>query len=98
MKYTSALVFLYAACCASQAFAITGNLLHTFNDPTVTVNDFFGYSVAVEGNHVLIGALADDTNGNNVGQAHLFDIIVPEPATGCLLLGMSLIAGACRRR
>ena len=60
--------------------AATGNLLHTFNDPTVTTEDNFGHSVAIDGNNVLIGALYDDTNGANVGQAHLFDA-----ATGNLL-------------
>jgi hypothetical protein len=54
--------------------ATTGNLLRTFDDPTVTSNDFFGNSVAIDGNNVLIGANGHDTNGtNSVGQAHLFD-------------------------
>jgi hypothetical protein len=46
----------------------------TFNDPTVTGSDRFGASVALDGNNVLIGAQRDDTNGTNVGQAHLFSI------------------------
>ncbi|MEO1498777.1 MAG: hypothetical protein AAFV43_16650 [Planctomycetota bacterium] len=53
--------------------AATGNLLRTFDDPTVTSNDQFGWSVAIDGNHVLVGAFGDDTTGVNVGQAHLFD-------------------------
>ena len=53
--------------------ATTGNLLQTFNDPTVTTQDVFGSSVAIDGNNVLIGAYLDDTNGTNAGQAHLFD-------------------------
>ncbi|MEO0625075.1 MAG: hypothetical protein AAF183_23225 [Pseudomonadota bacterium] len=60
--------------------ATTGALLRTFNDPTVTGNDLFGTSVALDGNTVLIGAEGDDTNGTNVGQAHLFDA-----TTGALL-------------
>ena len=55
--------------------AISGNLLHTFDDPTITTNDQFGGSVAIAGKHVLIGASLDDTNGLNVGQAHLFDAV-----------------------
>ena len=55
--------------------ATTGNLLHTFDDPTVTSQDFFGWSVAVEGNKVLVGAIGDDTNGDFAGQAHVFDAI-----------------------
>ncbi len=61
-----------------QAFlfdAQTGILRHTFNDPTVTVGDRFGVSVALDGNDVLIGAYRDDTNGTDVGQAYLFDAV-----------------------
>jgi len=53
--------------------AVTGNVLRTFDDPTLTFDDYFGRSVAIDGNHVLIGAWGDDTNGRDVGQAHLFD-------------------------
>jgi len=53
----------------------TGELLRTFDDPTPTDRDGFGSSVALDGNHVLIGALGDDTNGGQVGQAHLFDAV-----------------------
>jgi len=60
--------------------ATTGALLRTFDDPTVTAGDLFGGSVALEGNNVLVGARGDDTNGVNVGQAHLFDA-----TTGALL-------------
>ena len=78
--------------------ATTGNLLHTFSDPTVTSGDLFGSSVSVDGNHVLIGARFDDTSGSEVGQAYLFDIRVPEPGTGGLLVGMALVVSGCRRR
>lgn len=54
-------------------------LTHTLNDPTITTGDAFG-SVALDGNLLLIGAYADDTNGTDVGQAHLFDA-----TTGALL-------------
>ena len=54
--------------------AVTGNLLRTFDDPTPTVGDRFGWSVALDSNRVLIGADGDDTNGENVGQAYLFTI------------------------
>jgi len=60
--------------------AVTGALLMTFDDPTVTSTDEFGYAVAIDGNLVLIGARLDDSGGNNVGQAYLFDAV-----TGMLL-------------
>ncbi len=51
----------------------TGDLLRTFDDPTVTTSDNFGISVAIDGDNVVIGAHGDNTRGNNVGQAHLFN-------------------------
>lgn len=51
----------------------TGVLLQTFDDPTVTQFDRFGSAVAIEGDLVLIGAPGDDTAGDGLGQAHLFD-------------------------
>ena len=62
-----------AALVVSPAKARTYALLQTFNDPTVTTEDYFGWSVAIDGNNVLIGAYGDDTSGYYVGQAHLFD-------------------------
>lgn len=55
--------------------AATGSLLQTFNDPTVTIEDRFGWSVAIDGNHVLISDYSDDTDGTEVGQVHLFDVL-----------------------
>ena len=65
--------------------ATTGNLLWTFDDPTVTTEDSFGSKIALDGNYILIGASSDDTNGNNVGQAHLFDGNPQSPTFGDLL-------------
>jgi outer membrane protein assembly factor BamB len=53
--------------------AATGNLLQTFDDPTPLGDDNFGWSVAIDGDFVLIGAPSDSTSGLHVGQAHLFD-------------------------
>lgn len=35
--------------------------------------DFFGYSVAVDGNRALVGAYRDDDDGTSSGSAYLFD-------------------------
>ena len=48
-----------------------------FNDPTVTDRDNFGYSVALDGDNVLIGANRDKMLETDVGQAHL--LTIPEP-------------------
>ncbi len=69
----------------------SGNLLHTFANPTPEASDFFGFSVAVTGDDVVIGALKDDVNGANTGGAYLFDATTgnllhtignPTPASG----------------
>ncbi len=65
--------------------ATTGALLKTFDDPTVTTEDQFGFWVAIDGNSVLVGARFDDTNGVDVGQAHLFETIFP--TTECEIQG-----------
>ena len=77
--------------------ATTGALLQTFDDPTVTDADLFGHSVAIEGSTVVIGAFYDDTNGSNVGQAHLYSSI-PEPSTLVLAALGLLSLGITRRR
>jgi FG-GAP repeat len=51
----------------------TGNLLQTFLDPKPAIDDFFGSSVALLGNSVLIGAPQIDTQGADTGAAFLFD-------------------------
>jgi len=75
-------IVIAAVFISSSVFSLAyGELLQTFDDPTVTTVDFFGGSVARSGNNVLVGAFPDDTNGLDVGQAHLFDA-----TTGALLL------------
>ena len=41
--------------------AATGNLLRTLNNPTPEASDYFGYSVALSGNLMIVGAYSDDT-------------------------------------
>ncbi len=64
--------------------AATGNLLHTLDNPTPAANDVFGYSVAVSGSTVVVGASLDDTGAANAGSAYVFDA-----ATGNLLRTLS---------
>jgi WD40 repeat protein len=58
----------------------TGALLHTINNPTPQYRDSFGYSVAISGNHVIVGAYDDITGGTNAGSAYIYDV-----TTGALL-------------
>src|SRR5205823_3142641 len=54
--------------------ATTGALIFTLNDPTPADYDDFGYSVAVTGNTVVVGAVGDDTGvGTDVGSAYVFN-------------------------
>jgi len=76
--FTVTLVILITSSVFSPAY---GELLQTFDDPTVTAADNFGFSVSIDGNYVLVGARGDDTKGPGVGQAHLFDA-----TSGALLL------------
>ena len=42
-------------------------------------DDFFGYSVSLDGDRAMVGARLDDDNGNNSGSAYLFE---RNPGTG----------------
>ena len=60
--------------------AATGDLLHTFLNPTPDRDDYFGWSVVISGDTVLVGAWLDDAGAEDSGAAYLFDA-----ATGNLL-------------
>lgn len=40
---------------AAYLYDASGNLLHTFTNPTPAVNDYFGHSVSLSGDRVLVG-------------------------------------------
>ena len=45
-------------------------------------NDYFGHSVAVDGNMWIIGAFGDDDNGNASGSAYVFAVDSDEDCDG----------------
>ncbi len=51
----------------------TGELLHTFLNPTPRTGDGFAEFVSSVGDDVLIGAWGDDAGATNAGVAYLFD-------------------------
>lgn len=53
--------------------ASTGDLTQTFLNPTPEKNDFFGVSLAIRGDRVLIAANGDDSLQLDNGAAYLFD-------------------------
>ncbi len=46
----------------------------TLNNPGPAEDDWFGYSVAISGTRVVVGAYLDDTLGSNVGSAYVYDL------------------------
>lgn len=77
--------------------ALTGQQLAKLTASDGASNDGFGYSVAIDGTSVLVGALATDDAGDRSGSAYLFDVTVPEPSA-CLLALLSLLPLTWRRR
>lgn len=63
----------------------TGALVSTLVNPGGLTNDYFGYSVAIHGSNVAVGAYGDDGSGNVAGRAYIFDVI-----TGNLLHTLTL--------
>ncbi len=53
--------------------ATTGSLLRTLANPAPSDGDFFGCSVAISGNTVVVGAYGDDTGATGAGAAYVFD-------------------------
>ena len=55
----------------------TGAMLHTLNNPNAygtSFADFFGQSVAIDGNYVIVGAPSEDDGGTNSGTAYIFNV------------------------
>ena len=56
----------------------TGVLVHTLNNPnaySTSASDFFGGSVAISGNYVIVGAHGeDDAGGTDSGKAYVFAV------------------------
>jgi len=56
----------------------TGALLHTWDNPNpydTSADDYFGYSVGITDNHVIVGARnEDDAGGFNSGKAYIFNV------------------------
>ena len=56
------------------------------DNPTPAEFDYFGHSVAVSGATVVVGAIQDDTDGNNAGIAYVFDLTTPDPTRAVAIL------------
>jgi outer membrane protein assembly factor BamB len=58
--------------------AVSGNLLHTLNNPnaySTPTSDYFGHSVSISGNYAIVGApYEDDAGGIYSGKAYIFNV------------------------
>ncbi len=55
--------------------ATTGVLLHTLSQPNPSRSDYFGFSVAISGNTIAVGARRADVEATDDGAVYLFDAI-----------------------
>ena len=55
-------------------------------NPAPATNDWFGWSVAVEGQSVVVGSLLDDATAADSGSAHVFDLSSATPTVPLLTL------------
>lgn len=46
----------------------------TLNNPGPTAGDYFGWSVAISGTRVLVGAASDDTGASGSGSVYVYDL------------------------
>lgn len=51
----------------------------TLNNPSPAANDLFGWSVAISGSRVVVGAHFDDTGAIEAGSAYIYDLSSPTP-------------------
>ena len=63
---------------AGQAYvfdATTGSLLHTLDNPDPDVMEWFGEAVAIDGSRIVVGAMLNRVDGDQIGEAYLFDAV-----------------------
>jgi outer membrane protein assembly factor BamB len=78
--------------------AITGAVLHIFEDPTITTYySAFGSEIVVDGNQLLISAPGIPSGPDGPGQVILYDLSVPEPQAA-LLAVIAIVLGIGHRR
>jgi hypothetical protein len=57
----------------------TGELLWLITNPSPAANDQFGYSVAISGTRVVVGATRDDTGATDAGSVYIYDLSTGTP-------------------
>ncbi len=59
--------------------AATGLLLASLSNPTPEAFDYFGYTVAISEDAMVVGAYQDDTGESNAGSVYVFDRLSAAP-------------------
>ena len=57
----------------------TGELLWLITNPSPAANDQFGYSVAISGTRLAVGATQDDTGATDAGSVYVYDLSTGTP-------------------
>jgi len=74
---------LYTAGNAYIFNAMTGALITTLSSPNAQTGGQFGYSVAIDGNNIVIGALTETAGGYAYdGHAYIYSMGPPGPGSG----------------
>ena len=58
----------------------------TLNNPGPAVQDYFGFSVAISGTRVVVGAREDDTGTGDAGSAYVYDLSSGTPTVPVAML------------
>lgn len=61
-------------------YATTGALLYLLPNPEPNQEDYFGWSVAIAGTRIIVGAFSDDTAATSAGSAYMYDLSSATPA------------------
>ena len=72
--------------CMTSAAGTPAVSVATLHNPSPAVNDFFGYSVAISGTRVVVGAIDDDTGASEAGSAYLYDLSSETPTVPVVTL------------
>jgi hypothetical protein len=82
-------VFIYDVASSTPAVPIA-----ILKNPTPTSSEFFGFSVAIHGTLVIVGAIGSDEGADNAGKAYVFDLAQSSPTIPLLALNNPTPASA----
>lgn len=60
--------------------------VHVVDNPEPAVGDWFGYSVAISGDRLVVGTPRDDTGATNAGKVYVFDLESPTPTVPVMVV------------